>query len=159
MTIHFREATLSDEQALKDCLQQIVAAERPMDSCLKEGHIEYYDPLLFVENENSNVIVAEVNHSDSQTSPTIIGCGAAQIKPTKDYYHYSEVLYLAMMYVHQQYRGKGINGEIIQQLLAWGKAKGVEKASLTVYPQNPSAIKAYQKLGFEPALLEMRLRK
>jgi GNAT superfamily N-acetyltransferase len=151
MDIIFRLASTKDKEALDQCLQHIIEAERPMDECLDDGFIEYYDPVDFVENENSTLIVAE-------QGDVIIACGAAKLKTAKHYYHYDKSLYLAMMYVADAYRGKGINREIMQRLISWGNDKGVTNASLTVYPQNASAIRAYEKLGFEPALLEMRLR-
>ena len=152
MTITYRQATPNDEQALNQCLQEIVAAERPMDECLQDGFIQYYDPLKFLSSDNTQLIVAESEHG-------VVACGAAEIRNAKAYYHYHKTLYLAMMYVNEDYRGTGINAQIIEGLLSWGKSKGVENAMLTVYPQNASAIKAYEKLGFETALLEMRLRK
>jgi GNAT superfamily N-acetyltransferase len=151
MDIIYRLARAQDKTALDHCLQQIIAAERPMDECLDDGFIEYYDPLEFITHENASLIVAE-------QGDVIIGCGAAKLKKAKHYYHYEKSLYLAMMYVADAYRGQGINREIMQRLLTWGKDKGLTNASLTVYPQNASAIRAYEKLGFEPALLEMRLR-
>jgi len=150
-SIVYRQATLEDKGALDECLQHIVTAERPMDECLKPGYIEYYDPLDFIKSEQSELLVAE---SDG----VIVACGAGVIKPARDYYRYDEFLYLAMMYVAESHRGQGINGEIMRRLLDWGKSKGLTTASLTVYPDNPSAIRAYEKLGFEPALVEMRLR-
>lgn len=151
MDIIYRLATTQDKRALDNCLQQIIEAERPMDECLDDGFIEYYDPLDFIANENATLIVAE-------QGDVIIACGAAKLKNAKHYYHYDKSLYLAMMYVADAYRGKGINREIIQRLLRWGNERGVTNACLTVYPQNASAIKAYEKLGFMPALIEMRLR-
>jgi GNAT superfamily N-acetyltransferase len=151
MDIIFRLAIKQDKPALDHCLQQIIEAERPMDECLDDGFIEYYDPVDFINNENASLLVAE-------QEDVIIACGAAKLKNAKHFYHYDKSLYLAMMYVADAYRGKGINREIMQRLLSWGSEKGVVNASLTVYPQNDSAIRAYEKLGFEPALLEMRLR-
>jgi len=150
-SITYRLANFHDKAALDECLQHIIEAERPMDECLKPGHIEYYDPLNFVNQPHCNLIVAE-------ESKQIIACGAARIQQDKNYYRYEHSLYLAMMYVAPSHRGQGINGKIIERLLTWGKEQGVTTAKLTVYPQNPSAIKAYEKLGFEPALIEMRLR-
>ncbi|MEM0912649.1 MAG: GNAT family N-acetyltransferase [Pseudomonadota bacterium] len=149
--IRFRPATLDDKSILDDFLQCIVAAERPMDECLKSSHIEYYNPIDFVASDNAHLIVA-IDGED------VVGCGAAVIEQAKEYYHYDQFLHLAMMYVSDSYRGLGINGELIRLLLSWGSEKGMKNASLTVYPDNPSAIRAYEKLGFAPALIEMRLR-
>jgi GNAT superfamily N-acetyltransferase len=149
--VSIREAILNDSAKLAEFLQGIITAERPMDECLKEEYIEYYDPVDFIKDEKSSMLIAEVNG-------VAVACGAGIIKPSKEYYKHNEHLYLAMMYVAPEHRGKGINGIIMEALIKWGKQKGVTTCMLTVYPDNPGAIKAYEKLGFKPSLLEMRLR-
>ncbi|WP_246028984.1 GNAT family N-acetyltransferase [Parashewanella tropica] len=46
---------------------------------------------------------------------------------------------------------------ILDKLFAWGKERGVSDFYLDVYSANDSAIKAYEKAGFQPSLLEMKL--
>ena len=149
--ISIREAKQSDINVLAEFLQGIVSTERPMDACLQDEYIEYYDPASFIEDEKSMLLVAVINNAP-------VACGAAIIKPSKDYHKHNEHLYLAMMYVAPEHRGKGINGLIIEKLIAWGEQRAVTTCVLTVYPDNPGAIKAYKKLGFEPSLVEMRRR-
>ncbi|MGB3726612.1 MAG: GNAT family N-acetyltransferase [Glaciecola sp.] len=149
--ISIREASLNDLPILHEFLQGIVSAERPMDECLKDEHIVYYDPADFINDAQSLLLIAEVNQQ-------AVGCGAAIIKPSRDYYKHKQHLYLAMMYVSPEHRGKGINGTVMEGLIAWGKQNNVTTCMLTVYPDNPGAIRAYEKLGFERSLLEMRLR-
>lgn len=145
-----REATQEDLPQLKDFLQEIVAAERPMDPTLKSGHIEYYDPADFLNDENGVVMVAQVEDK-------LVGCGAAQICSSKHYYTHKHHVHLAMMYVEEAHRGKGVNGAIMEALKTWGMDRGVSHFQLTVYPDNPSAIRAYEKMGFKTALLQMRM--
>lgn len=149
--IKLRPATTNDLPVMHAFLQGIIAVERPMDACLKDDPIQYYDPADFIQGEDSELLVAHIGQE-------VIGCGAAVIKLSKDYVKHDQHLYLAMMYVAEAHRGKGVNGLIMDALIAWGKAREVTTCVLTVYPDNPGAIKAYEKLGFEPALLEMRLR-
>ena len=146
-----REATIDDVPTLKMFLQGIVEAERPMDACLQPEHIEYYDPADFINNSDSMLLVAE-------KSGALVACGAGSIKASKHYYVHDKHLYLAMMYVLPEYRGQGINQKILEGLIEWGRQNNVTYCKLTVYPQNTGAIKAYEKLGFESVLLEMRLR-
>lgn len=61
------------------------------------------------------------------------------------------------MYVSHQYRGQGINAKIIEELMSWSKRKGVSDLYLDVYAQNDPAVKAYEKVGFKPSLMEMKL--
>ena len=46
---------------------------------------------------------------------------------------------------------------IIDYLLNWGKEKGYSEFQLDVYTPNISAIKAYEKAGFTPETLTMRI--
>jgi ribosomal protein S18 acetylase RimI-like enzyme len=41
--------------------------------------------------------------------------------------------------------------------MRWAKERGLTEVRLEVYSVNQSAIKAYEKAGFTPNLLEMRL--
>ncbi len=61
------------------------------------------------------------------------------------------------MYVHPEHRGEGINGKVMQYLIQWGKDQGFTEFQLDVYDENTSARKAYEKMGFVPEILTMRL--
>ena len=65
--------------------------------------------------------------------------------------------YLGFMYVDEAHRGRGLNKLIIDDLILWCKSRGVNEIRLAVYQDNPSAIKAYEKVGFEKHLITMRL--
>lgn len=60
------------------------------------------------------------------------------------------------MYVLPEYRGKGVNGKLIEQLRQWAKSKGITEMRLLVYYNNTNAIKAYEKCGFSQLMIEMR---
>jgi GNAT superfamily N-acetyltransferase len=62
------------------------------------------------------------------------------------------------MYTRPDYRGLGINGQVIEALKAWAHKQGLSEMRLTVYTGNQPAIRAYEKAGFTSHLLEMRLR-
>jgi GNAT superfamily N-acetyltransferase len=61
------------------------------------------------------------------------------------------------MYVVPSYRGKGIIGDIIERLIKWSNEKNIYEIQLDVYAENAWAIRAYEKKGFKPDLLKMRL--
>jgi GNAT superfamily N-acetyltransferase len=61
------------------------------------------------------------------------------------------------MYVCPKFRGKGLNKALTDKLICWSRNKGINAVYLDVYSDNRSAIRAYEKLGFEPSLLEMKL--
>lgn len=147
-----REATEQDLEILLEFEQGVVTAERPFNSTLIEGEIHYYDLKSLIQSSEATVIVAEENNE-------IIASGYALIKKSEKYYNqFEKYSYLGFMYVKPEHRGKGINKVITDELISWAKSRGISEIRLDVYAQNESAIKAYEKAGFEPHLLTMRLK-
>ena len=60
------------------------------------------------------------------------------------------------MYVEPAHRGKGVSDAIIRRLIDWAREGGLAEIRLEVYPGNAAAIRAYEKAGFAPHMLEMR---
>jgi len=145
-----RPATVGDLNTLLEFEQGIVEAERPFDKTLASGVIHYYDLKEMIGSSQAEVMVAEVNAE-------IIGSGFARIEKSKSYLAHSHHAYLGFMYVRPEFRGKGVNKKIIDALKAWAKKKNILELRLEVYHQNTSAIRAYEKLGFNKNLIEMRL--
>ena len=87
----------------------------------------------------------------------IVGSGYALIRTNKLYQTPNEYVYLGFMYIRPENRGLGINRLIMTDLMDWGKALGYTEFQLTVYAENKSAIKAYEKMGLVPEILTMRL--
>lgn len=147
-----REATEKDLPVLLEFEQGIVTAERPFNETFIDGEIHYYDISSFITSKDALLIVAEENSE-------IIASGYALIKSSdKDYNNFKTYGYLGFMFVKPEHRGKGINQLILDQLISWSKDQGVSEIRLDVYDKNESAVKAYEKAGFEPFLLTMRLK-
>jgi ribosomal protein S18 acetylase RimI-like enzyme len=144
-----RRATNADLPKLAEFLQSLVDAERPFDSTLKEGAIFYYDIQELIEDKATEVLVAE---NDNQ----IIGCGYAQIRTAKAYEKHELFGYLGFMFVHPEFRGKGINNLLLGDLKKWVLSKGITEVRLEVYHDNEAAVKAYEKAGFKKLLTTMR---
>ncbi len=145
-----RRANLRDLPLLLEFEQRLIEAERPMDPTIKRSPISYYDISQFIEEEESEVFVVEVNGD-------IAASGYARIKDDKPYLRHEKQGYLGFMFVDEKHRGKGLNKIIIDQLLQWCKEKGVYEIRLDVYDTNLPAIRAYEKVGFEKHLINMRL--
>lgn len=144
-----RPATNTDLPKLAEFLQSLVDAERPFDSTLKEGAIFYYDIQELIEDKATEVLVAE---NDNQ----IIGCGYAQIRTAKAYEKHELFGYLGFMFVHPEFRGKGINNLLLGDLKKWVLSQGITEVRLEVYHDNEAAVKAYEKAGFKKLLTTMR---
>jgi len=148
--IIIRAAVQSDLPILKGFEQGIIATERPLNDSLKTDEICYYDISALIDADNSVVMVADDNGQ-------VVGSGYARIKESKAHLVHDHHAYLGFMYVAPSHRGRGINQLIIQSLINWGKTQGMQDFYLDAYTQNHSAIRAYQKLGFNSSLVEMKL--
>lgn len=149
-SIQIRKALLSDLDVLLIFEQGIISAERPFDPTLKYGEIHYYDLAKYIVADDVEVLVAEL---DGQ----VISSGYARIVESKDYQKFNQHCYLGFMYTVPNYRGKGINNLILEALKAWALQHGINELRLEVYNENKLAIRAYEKAGFKPNLLEMRI--
>jgi ribosomal protein S18 acetylase RimI-like enzyme len=145
-----RSANLADLDTLLQFEQGIVAAERPYDPTLKAGEIHYYDLQALILSPAAEVIVASAGAE-------LVGSGYAQIRSGKDYNQHERFAYLGFMYVKPNHRGQGINGLVLDALTNWIRSQGIAEIRLEVYAENDSAKRAYEKAGFTPNLLEMRM--
>lgn len=149
-TLIIRKATMNDLEELYRFEQGVIEAERPYDPTLKTEFIHYYDLKEMISAPHIELLVAEIGNK-------IIASGYARIEKAKTYLKYTHHAYLGFMYVHPEYRGKGINKKIIEGLKSWAFSQNVKELRLEVYFDNSSAIKAYEKIGFSKHMIEMRL--
>ncbi len=146
-----RQATLDDLKILLEYEQGVIEAERPFDITIKKTPVTYYDIKTMIIADDVEVIVMEY---DGQ----IVSCGYALIKSARLYLNHEKYAYLGFMYTHPDYRGKGLNARVVDVLKEWSLSKGLKEIRLTVYNDNIPAIKAYEKVGFEKHIIEMRLK-
>ncbi|SEA89774.1 Acetyltransferase (GNAT) family protein [Flavobacterium gillisiae] len=148
--INIRKARLEDLNILLEFEQGIITAERPFDPTLKEEKINYYDIEKMITAPHIEVLIAEI---DSE----IVGSGYARIETAKPYLNHDNYAYLGFMYTDPKHRGKGINANIIDALKKWCLSQNITELRLDVYNDNPSAIRAYEKVGFKKHLVNMRV--
>ena len=148
--ITIRKATLSDLDVLLGFEQEVVNAERPFDITLKDENVRYYDLEELISAPHVELVVAE-------SGSEIIGSGYARLETSEPYLKHQKHAYLGFMYVVPTYRRKGVNKEIIEVLKQWSVSQNVTEMRLEVYVNNLAAIRAYERAGFEPHMLEMRM--
>jgi ribosomal protein S18 acetylase RimI-like enzyme len=148
--LDLRKATMKDHIALLALEQKVIEAERPFNTTIRSAGVIYYDLERLLTNEDSHVVVAE--HKGN-----IIATGYAQIRTSKQSLNHTEHAYLGFMYVSPEYRGRGINQQVIGSLIDWSKEHGVGDFYLDVYAQNEAAISAYRKFGFVNSIIEMKI--
>jgi GNAT superfamily N-acetyltransferase len=143
-----RIANLDDITTLLEFEQSLIAAERPHASTLSEDPIHYYDLRYFIEDNSTHLLLVEIDE-------IAIGCGYVQIRDSLAHHNSAQHAYMGFMYVQPDWRGQGINALIMQELQSWSVARGVRHFRLDVFATNQAAIRAYQKGGFQPELVEM----
>jgi len=148
--MHLRIATQDDINDLLNLEQAVVEAERPFNSHIKANNAIYYDLPALINESNSQVLVLEEKNQ-------LIATGYIQIRASKQSLSHEQHGYLGFMYVAPDFRGRGLNRLVMDALVGWGRAHGVNIFYLDVYADNQAAINAYQKLGFTPSLVEMKL--
>jgi RimJ/RimL family protein N-acetyltransferase len=121
-----------------------------MDPTIQDGHIHYYDLIKMLSSPHIYLVVAEGDG-------TLIGSGYARIDPSRPYLKHTHHAYCGFMYVDPAHRGKGVNQLIIDALKAWASSKNLTELRLDVYTTNDTAIRAYEKAGFTPYLINMRM--
>ncbi|MEO0549853.1 MAG: GNAT family N-acetyltransferase [Pseudomonadota bacterium] len=150
MPLLIRAATPDDLPTLLGFEQGIVTAERPYDHTLKPDPISYYDIGDLIASPDAEVAVAELDGK-------LIGSGYVNKKRSRHYLTPEWHAFIGFLYVAPEHRGKGVNRRVLDHLFAWARANDLPEIHLTVYPGNEPAIKAYEKVGFDPYILEMRL--
>lgn len=146
-----RIATIDDLDELLEFEQKLIAHERPHDLTIKQsGHITYYDLPEIIKSENSEVFVAEINGE-------MVGTGYGIIEDNKSKYIEPKHGYIGFIVVKDEYRRQGIADKILKHLFKYFKENGVYEAMLRVYDTNEGAFRLYEKLGFQKALVEMKI--
>ena len=148
--IRIRAARLDDLPTLLSFEQGIIQAERPFDHMLKPDPISYYDIGELIQNPDAEVAVAELGD-------VLIGSGYARRRASRHYLSPEEHAFIGFLYVDPAHRGKGVNQRVLDHLFAWARTNNLPEIHLTVYPENTSAVRAYEKVGFNPYLTEMRI--
>jgi len=149
MEIKIRKATQADLETLRTLEQGVIGAERPFDPTLRVDSIHYYDLEGLMANPRALVLVA--THEEA-----IVSCGYALEKPAKPYLNHETYAYLGFMFTVAEYRGKGLNAMILENLKEWALENGLTEIRLTVYDGNAPALRAYEKVGFKRHMIEMR---
>lgn len=147
--IKIRKATLNDLEQLLVFEQDLIKAERPFDPTVKPEPVNYYDLNTMLTAPHIEVVVADLYNK-------IIASGYARIEKSKPFLKHITYAYLGFMYVLPEYRGQGINKKVMDVLKKWATSQNICEFRLEVYYDNVSAIRAYEKFGFQKHMVEMR---
>jgi len=62
---------------------------------------------------------------------------------------------LGSVFVVPEHRGRGVAGALTAEVARFARARGVERITLKTFAQNEEALVVWQKLGFEPRMVQM----
>lgn len=144
-----RSATLDDLPTLLEFEQGIIHAERPFDPSIRPDPVSYYDIAAMIGAEDADVAVAVLDER-------LVGSGYVKKMRSRPYVQPEFHAQIGFLFVNDHHRGRGINQKVLDYLFEWAKAKDLLDVRLTVYPDNAPAMRAYEKAGFKPYILEMR---
>ncbi|GAO44887.1 GNAT family N-acetyltransferase [Flavihumibacter petaseus] len=148
--VQLREATEDDLKILRAFEQGVIAAERPYDHTIRPDPILYYNLEYMLTAPEIRLVIA-------MAGGIPVGSGYARIEAAdRHYLLHDRQAYLGFMYVLPEYRGRGINRLILDELSRWATENGVQELRLEVYAGNSNAIRAYEKAGFSQLLIQMR---
>ncbi|MCB2114587.1 MAG: GNAT family N-acetyltransferase [Parvularculaceae bacterium] len=145
-----RRADVRDLETLKRFEQGIVEAERPLDPTIKKGRVTYYDLGALIKSPEAFFAIAEADGEP-------VACGFSRRAAGRLFTEPAFYAYVGLMYVDPEWRGRGVSARILDRLKEWAREAGLTELRLEVYPANSPARRAYEKTGFEPYMLEMRL--
>ena len=62
---------------------------------------------------------------------------------------------LGSVYVDPDHRGRGVAAALTAEVARFARRRGVERLTLKTYARNEEALVAWQRLGFEPRMIQM----
>ena len=152
----------------------MIEAERPYNSSIKGIGACYYNIEQLIASEDALMLIAQVEvesagelagekaaelqeQTAAKPRKKIVATGYAKIRTSKSSLSHEIDSYLGFMYVEPDHRGRGLNKELIDCLIAWSRKQGANDFYLDVYTENLPAVKAYIKAGFSSSIIEMKL--
>ena len=126
-------------------------AERPFDPTLEEGTIHYYDDPRMLESDEVEFLLATSGETLGGLRLRAHRAGQSRI------FRHTHHAYVGLMYVEPAYRGSGVSGKILGSLKQWCRSRNVAELRLEVYRDNGAAVRAYERAGFAPLYMQMRM--
>lgn len=162
--MQLREATLHDIPQLLQLEQAVIEAERPFNRHIKASGVKYYDLEALILKPSAILLVMDgndgelaVSREDKSSCTDIIATGYARVDDSRQPFVHQQHGYLGFMYVSPEHRGQGVNQTVIAALSDWCREQQLKTVYLDVYAANQGAIRAYEKAGFVPNMIEMKM--
>ena len=151
--LEIRKATLKDIPKIMEMQETMLEDERKyMRSLVRKGRMVSYPKKEIKEiitSPNCYFTIAEINKKP-------IGCGFARIeKAHEDWYKYSKLGYLGLLYVKKEFRRRGIAKALQEERIKWLKSKGIKMVVNKIIAKNRPSLNLQRKQGFKPYIIKM----
>ncbi|MFC3347491.1 GNAT family N-acetyltransferase [Streptomyces echinoruber] len=102
-----------------------------------------------MDDPNRLLLVADC---DGEVVGHLVGAlgDASAMKPVR-------VATLVSMYVRPAFRRSRVGGRLVAEFIGWAKGAGAETAEVTAYASNTEAIRFYERNGFAPQSMTLRM--
>jgi len=155
--IVIRSARISDGDAIGDLWEQLVLFHQQLDESLpmaiEEGGKLYADRIIDRLNDTqTQVLVAEAN---GQVIGFVLG---VIIDLVPEMFVQQIGGFLADIYVHEDYRRRGIGQKLVDELLDWYRSKGVSYLELYVATKNNNAREFWDSIGGRDIMNRKRIQ-
>ncbi len=114
-----------------------IGSEAPIERDTRRGQL-----VETIEGDERSVRYVAVAHG------VVVGSLGIELRP----YNVADL----GMFVHRQWRGRGVGSGLIDAAIAWARSVGAHKVALQLWPHNHAALALYRKFGFQQ---EGRLRR
>ena len=146
--IEIRYATRDDLPFLADCLGELFTLESDF---LPDREKQLRGLRLILETPGlGQLFVLKVNDKLAGMASALITISTAEG---------GRVLLLEDVFVHSDFRGKGLGRRLLEHVLDWACKQGMMRVTLLADHDNHTAINFYQKLGFDFSQMKVLRKK
>jgi GNAT superfamily N-acetyltransferase len=145
-----RRAVASDLPALMQMFEALAALQepwrvfRPRPNLVEEMRHRFYADLA---DPDAIMLVAE-------REGRVVGMAAGHVhKPSM--MSEEPAVELASVYVDPAYRERGVAAALTGQVARFARERGVGRLTVKTFAQNEEALRAWERLGFEPRMVQM----
>ena len=152
-----RLASADDAQRIGELWLEMVRFHRQFDPMLfnaSEKGAEFYQQSIVsrLNDPNTRVLVAE---EDGQVIGYVLGMIADIMA---EVFQPIRSGFLAVIYVQEDYRRRGIGKELVERLVLWFQSKDVAYYEWHVAQKNSKAVEFWESMGGEVTMLRMRAK-
>lgn len=92
----------------------------------------------------------------AEAGDKVVGFIRGVVRLAPDHLGGGKIGFVDHTFVDESMRGQGVGRAMFETLQSWFQSKGVQQLELQVLCGNRPAIEAWQAMGFQPELLQMR---